>query len=421
MFKFKNSKLLIITMSFIIFFVFCGSVAAEYEIVTLDHAISFTGAKLNDPIDGMWQGMKVDNEQGGALLAHPEGISGDGTYLNLKGYQTGGNVQYAYMDTEELHNKIIKMKLKFDGEMAYPDASFIAFVFRAKGYSSKFFWDESCYAILIKGGKVEAQKFPQRVSGVYNNLGGPSGKTPIVKNLDTPFTPGLYDIEVGAVDGISPNTGKEAVNLILRINGKEVLNEWDDSGRTPILTNKGYFMIALCATQADSDIAGDTTSRSSVTIYKTGATGEVVPQETKATTSTQVQTSEVKTTITETATESTIKEETTVQKITSEKASESETAKVEATIESTEEIEQSKDGSTVENTEGSSEISKNEDKGETSTELETIISNGEVTETDETSDTESNDGINWAIIIAVIIVVVILIVIFVLRNRKKSK
>ncbi len=420
MFKFKNSKLLIITMSFIIFFVFCGSVAAEYEIVTLDHAISFTGAKLNDPIDGMWQGMKVDNEQGGALLAHPEGISGDGTYLNLKGYQTGGNVQYAYMDTEELHNKIIKMKLKFDGEMAYPDASFIAFVFRAKGYSSKFFWDESCYAILIKGGKVEAQKFPQRVSGVYNNLGGPSGKTPIVKNLDTPFTPGLYDIEVGAVDGISPNSGKEAVNLILRINGKEVLNEWDDSGRTPILTNKGYFMIALCATQADSDIAGDTTSRSSVTIYKTGTTTEEASQETKETTTQPAQTSEAKTTITESATEKTTKEVTSA-KTTSANTLASETTKVETTVENMEEIESSETENVAENIEESTGTSEAANENETATEAETIISNDEVTETDETSNTESNDGINWAIIIAVIIVVIILIVIFVLRNREKSK
>ncbi len=419
MFKSKNSKFLIITVCFIIFFVFCGSVAAEYEIVTLDHAISFTGAKLNDPIDGMWQGMKVDNEQGGALVTNPDGISGDGTYLNLKGYQSGGNVQYAYMDTEELHNKIIKMKLKFDGEMVYPDASFISFVFRANSYSSKFFWDESCYAILIKGGKVEAHKFPQRVSGVYNNLGGSSGKTPIVKNLETPFTPGLYDIEVGAVDGISPNTGKEAVNLILRINGKEVLNEWDDSGRTPILTNKGYFMIALCATQADSDVAGDSTSKSSVTIYKTGTTTEEVAQETKETTTQPVQTSEAKTTITEGATEKTTKEETSV-KTTSANTSASETDKVETTVENTEEIESSESENVVESIEESTRTSEAANENETTTEAETAISNGEEAETDETSDTGSNGGINWAIIIAVIIVVIILIVVFVLRSRKNK-
>ena len=237
---------------------------ADYEIVTMNKAISYTGAALNDPIDGMWCGGRGADD----LKSYQEGITGDGTFLNLKGFSYGDNAQYAYVDQDEFHNKLIKIKLKFDGEMVNPSSSFIAFAFRSTGYSAKMFWNYDCYSILIKGGQIEAQKLPARKNGVNNNLGGSKGNTPIVVPLETPFTAGTYDIEVGALDGISPATNKEAVNLILRINGKEVLNVWDDSGRTPIIKNKGYFIIALCNTNADM---GDNESHSSVTIYKTEA------------------------------------------------------------------------------------------------------------------------------------------------------
>ncbi len=244
----------------------CFTGLAEYEEVTLDHAISFTGMELNDPIDGMWQGEK-ENPDTKSVLSFNEGISGDGKSVKLNGYQSGHNVSYVYTDLDELHNKIIKFRMVFDGSLPNVDASFIAFGLRVPEYSTKFFWDANCYSILIKGQRVEVQKHPAKYQGVDNNLGGTKGKTPYIAELDAPFTAGTYDVEIGAIDGISPTTGKEAVNLIFRLNGKEIVNMWDDSERTPCVKTKGYFIVAPIFTQEDAkDETKSDESHSSITI-----------------------------------------------------------------------------------------------------------------------------------------------------------
>ncbi len=240
--------------------------AAEAETVTMDHAISFTGLELNDPIDGMWQAVKEDSETKSALSFN-EAISGNGKGIKLNGYQSGNNKEYVYTDLNEFHNKIIKFKMKFDGSLPNMDASFIAFGLRVPEYSTKFYWDTLCYCILIKSNCIEVQKLPAKANGQYNNLGGTKGKTPIVIKLDNPFEAGIYDVEIGAIDGISPNTGEPSVNLILRIDGKEWVNVWDDSGRTPTVSRKGYFVISPIFTQEDvMDDAGSSQSRSSLTL-----------------------------------------------------------------------------------------------------------------------------------------------------------
>lgn len=254
-------------------------VSAAAAVTTLNDAIKYTGAELKDPIDGMWQGFKTNNDNGGALESNQDGIEGDGTKLTLKGYNAGANAQYAYVDMNALHNKMIRFKLKFDGEFYDPEASFITFVFRSASFSSKMFWDESCYTLLLKGGKVEANKYPATYQGTNNQLGGSKGNIPLLKKLEKPFTPGTYELEVGALDGTSPASGKESVNLVMKINGKEVINVWDDTGRTPIIKRKGYFMVSLCATQTDN---GSKDSRSSVTIYPVEAVKETGTKETAA-------------------------------------------------------------------------------------------------------------------------------------------
>ncbi len=256
---------------------------AEYDVVTLDHAISFTGMELNDPIDGMWQGEKENPDTKG-VVSYNEGISGDGKSVKLNGYQSGKNVSYVYTDPSELHNKLIKFRMVFDGTLPNIDASFVSFALRVPEYSSKFFWDSYCYSILIKGHRVEVQKHPAKYQGKDNNLGGTKGKTPFIAELETPFKAGTYDVEIGAIDGISPNTGKEAVNLIFRLNGKELVNMWDDSGRTPPVTNQGYFIIAPIFTQEDvqDEVAADQ-SRSSITILPYSE--EPLPLETSETVS----------------------------------------------------------------------------------------------------------------------------------------
>ena len=239
---------------------------AEPEEITLDHAISFTGLELNDPIDGMWQGEKENPDTKG-VVSFNEGISGDGKSLKLNGYQSGNNVSYVYTDLDELHNKIIKFRMVFDGALPNTDASFVSFALRVPEYSSKFFWDSFCYSILIKGHRIEVQKHPARYQNADNNLGGTKGKTPYIVELDQPFGAGTYDVEIGAIDGISPNTGNPSVNLIFRLNGVEMVNIWDDSGRTPCVSNKGYFVIAPIFTQEDvQDDEGSKQSRSSLTI-----------------------------------------------------------------------------------------------------------------------------------------------------------
>ncbi len=239
---------------------------AEPEVVTLDHAISYTGMELNDPIDGMWQGVK-ENSETKSVLSFNQGISGDGQSVKLNGYQSGNNLSYVYTDLNELHNKLIKFRMVFDGSLPNIDASFVAFALRVPEYSTKFFWDTFCYSILIKGHRVEVQKHPAKYQSKDNNLGGTKGKTPYIVELETPFVAGTYDVEIGAIDGISPNTGKESVNLIFRLNGKEIVNIWDDSGRTPHVSNKGYFVISPIFTQEDvQDEVAAAESRSSITI-----------------------------------------------------------------------------------------------------------------------------------------------------------
>lgn len=245
--------------------------AMAEETVTMDHAISFTGMALNDPIDGIWQGVR-ENSETKSVESFNEGISGDGKSLKLNGYQSGGNMEYVYTDLNEFHNKIIKFKMVFDGSFPNIDASFIAFALRVPEYSTKFFWDTNCYSFIIKGGSIEVQKHPAKYQGQDNNLGGTKGKTPVVVALDTPFTAGTYDVEVGVIDGKSPNTGEDSVNLIFRLNGKELVNIWDDSGRTPCVTQKGYFAICPIYTQEDvQDEEGKKESRSSITILPVDA------------------------------------------------------------------------------------------------------------------------------------------------------
>lgn len=245
--------------------------AMAEESVTMDHAISFTGMALNDPIDGIWQGVR-ENSETKSVESFNEGISGDGKSLKLNGYQSGANTEYVYTDLNEFHNKIIKFKMTFDGSLPNIDGSFLAFALRVPEYSTKFFWDTNCYSFIIKGGSIEVQKHPAKYQGQDNNLGGTKGKTPVVVKLDTPFTAGTYDVEVGVIDGKSPNTGKDSVNLILRLNGKELVNIWDDSGRTPHITQKGYFAICPIYTQEDvQDEEGKKESRSSITILPVSA------------------------------------------------------------------------------------------------------------------------------------------------------
>ncbi len=265
--KKRYAKTLTATMLCLVMVLSFGLTAlAEEQVVTMDHAISFTGAELNDPIDGYWQAVKEDPDTKSAL-SYNQAISGNGKGIKLNGYQSGNNMEYVYTDMNELHNKIIKFKMKFDGSLPNIDASFIAFGLRVPEYSTKFYWDTLCYCILIKSSCIEVQKLPAKQGGQYNNLGGTKGKTPIVVKLEEPFKAGIYDIEIGAIDGISPNTGEASVNLILRIDGKEFVNVWDDSGRTPFVKNKGYFVISPIFTQEDvQDDEGASQSRSGVTI-----------------------------------------------------------------------------------------------------------------------------------------------------------
>lgn len=255
---------------------------AEAEVTTMDYAVSFVGEELNDPIDGMWQCMKENNDLGGALEASPQSIQGDGTILTLMGYQSGGNTQYAYTDMDEFHNKLIKTTMVFDGELPSIDGSFIAFAFRAEGYSSKFFWDTSSYSIILKGGSIEVQKHPSKYQSQDNNLGGAKGKTPIVVKMETPFTAGTHELEMGVLDGISPNTGKESVNIIFRLNGVELVNVWDDSERTPHISRKGYFLVAPIYTQVDVEDDTKGESRSSISFLSSSLKPEGNDQNTNA-------------------------------------------------------------------------------------------------------------------------------------------
>lgn len=268
----KKKNLFMLMALFTILVFSCQlATGAAYTEVTLNHAISFTGDALADPIDGMWQGFKEGEGGAGGVTSSNAGIIGNGTSVKFPGYQSGQTVQYAYQDTSELHNKLIKTKIKFEGEFVNANASFFTFVFRAEGYSTKLYWDSKCYTILIKAGQVEVNKYPAKIAGVNNQLGGTKGTIPIVKSLATPFAAGTYDIEMGALDGKSPKTNADSVNLILKINGKEIVNVWDDTGRTPVYKQKGYFMVSLTYTQADlSD--DDAPSRSSLTILQTAVT-----------------------------------------------------------------------------------------------------------------------------------------------------
>lgn len=177
--------------------------------------------------------------------------------LKLLGFHLGGNPQYSLSAplVAQFQNKLITVKFKFEGELVSPEASFIAFAVLPTS-AQTIFWNQQCYAFLLKNNKVEIQKHGRGTNPNFQ-----------VKYEDFPGL-GFKTLPVGKELTVSYGVIREGAfpRWVIKINGVEIFNGLDNKyGQTVRANPNNILIVGLFAT--NKEIAGDDSSKSSITIY----------------------------------------------------------------------------------------------------------------------------------------------------------
>lgn len=188
-------------------------------------------------------------EQPGNITATAEG-------LKLSGFHLGGNAQYSLGSpiASRFEDKMITMKIVFNGEFISPDASFIFLALRGTS-ASTIFWSQPCYAFLLKETKVEIQKHGR---GTNPNLAFNYSQFPQLGFTSFPVGKEV-EIRYGVI-----NNGR-IPEWALYINGIEIYRGPDNRFGQRVNYNPNMLLqVGMCAT--NKEILGDDTSKSSLLI-----------------------------------------------------------------------------------------------------------------------------------------------------------
>lgn len=188
--------------------------------------------------------------------ATPENISKEGTYLKLAGFHLGMNPQYSLAApiATKLENKLVSVKMKFEGEFVSPEASFISLSLLGTS-AQTIFWNQPCYALLLKSNKIEVQKHGKGTNPNFQ-----------IKYADFPSL-GFKTFPIGKEVKVTFGIIREGAfpRWIVKINDVELFNGLDNKyGQTIRPNPNNLFIIGLFAT--NKEISGDDTSRSSLSI-----------------------------------------------------------------------------------------------------------------------------------------------------------
>ncbi len=103
-----------------------------------------------------WEGTSI---VAGKRKAVPDYIAQSSNSLKLMGSYVSTESIYGLKAalSKQFENKLVDYKLTFNGDFTSGEASFIALVQRGSSVGS-IFWQQQCYALLLKGDKIEVQK-----------------------------------------------------------------------------------------------------------------------------------------------------------------------------------------------------------------------------------------------------------------------
>ncbi len=183
-------------------------------------------------------------------------ITADGSALKLSGFHLGINSQYALKSSvaSKFTNKMVTIKMRFDGEFVGADSSFIALGLLGTSAQTEI-WNQPCYALLFKSTKIEIQKHGKGTNPNFT-----------IKYSDFPAL-GFKTFPVGKEVKVSYGIIQEGrtPRWIIKINDVEIFNGLDNKYGQSVKANpNNVFLVGLFAT--NKEISGNIDSNSSLTI-----------------------------------------------------------------------------------------------------------------------------------------------------------